>query len=147
MTDLAVVRQDLQTTLQTFAQTLNTIQPDDIPAALQIVRKLEELGEELGDRFRNQLIERLKESGEKVTDKGSLRMEIGDRTVQAIPTRTGLDPKKVETALRRKGLDPSAYMDTTLTFKVNEAKLMAAEFSLDELKQCAYTLAYRVTVE
>lgn len=147
MTDIVVARQDLQTHLRQFAATLTTLRPDDIPVALEVVRQLESLGSEIGDRLRGMLIDRLKEFGVVETDKGTLRLDIGDKKVRAIPTRTGYDPKKVETALRRRGADPAAFMDTTLTFKVNTDKLKNSPLTEDDLKGCEYTLNYRVTIE
>jgi len=84
--------------------------------------------------------------GEVTTEKGSMERVIGGYLYAMRPTRTGTDPKKLEAKLRAKDKDPALYMDSTITYKVNEQKLGVAlakkVLSEEELKECEYDKSY-----
>ena len=81
-----------------------------------------------------------------MTDKGSMRASIGGFRVTAIPTRTGLDPTKVEGLLRRKNLDPNVHMKTTIKYALDQEKLDKLELSKGDLDACKYSPSFRLEV-
>lgn len=92
------------------------------------------------------LIQALRDSGTKVTDKGSLSLTVGEFRVEARPTRTGLDPKKVEALLRAKDLSLDELMDKEVKYILNETRLATAVeqelLTQEELETCRYELSY-----
>lgn len=89
--------------------------------------------------------------GTVVTDKGTKRFVENGWSAETQPTRTGFDPKKVESLLRMRGVRPETAMDSVVTFKVNEGKLAdavkAGVLTEDELEMLRYDIAFRVMVK
>ncbi len=73
---------------------------------------------------KKQILLVLQMEGEKVTDKGSLRLEKDGVRFEARPHRTGVDPKKLEALLRAKKLNVEGWMTPTITYKVNEENVV-----------------------
>lgn len=148
---LADERRVMQQALQTFSSAMSKLTDEQVPAALDMVKQLHELSEEMKDGLRARAIQFLRDVGQKVTDKGSLQTLIGGYRLTAVPTKTGLDPKKLEVALRRRGLDPTAGMNPTITYKVDIEKVAAlmdsGKLTSDDIKTCQYDESFRVTVE
>lgn len=64
------------------------------------------------------------EKGSKVTDKGTLELDLGNGRVQrATVTKTAPDDKRTEAMLKRKGLSIDTHMDKDIKYKANEMKL------------------------
>jgi len=78
--------------------------------------------------------------------KGSYEAVLGEYQYSIRPTRTGVDPKKLEALLRSKDKDPEVYMDPKVTYTVNEQKLGAAlakkVLTKAELETCMYEESY-----
>ena len=88
------------------------------------------------------LTEVVQKEGTKTTEKGSMQATLGGWLLEIRPHRTGLDAKKVEGLLRAKNLGPSEYMDTKITYVVNEEKLARAGFTPEEMERCKYDLTW-----
>lgn len=145
---LADEKNKLMSTLAGFASALSSLTPEQVPAALDIAIGLKKLGEEVADRLRERLAETVAKDGEVYTDKGSKRASIGGWKVTVIPTKTGTDPKKLESKLRALGKDPANYMDATITYKVNIGKLSLLVQTGDlTLADVAYSPDFRVGIE
>ena len=148
---LADEKNKLFPALQGWAVALSNLQPEQVPAALDMARQMKNLSEEVHDKLRDRLLAGVKLNGVKVTEKGSLQDNVGGFKVTAIPTRTGTDPKKLETMLRAKGLDPLLCMDAEITHKFNPTKTIGAvvlgKISQADWDSCKYDPAFRVQVE
>lgn len=148
---LASERQQMQSALQSFASALSKLTDEQVPAALDAVRQLNDLSEEMKDGLRVRAIQFLRSAGQRITDKGSLQTLIGGYRMTAIPTRSGLDPKKLEVALRRRGLDATAGMNPSITYKVDVDKVAAlvdsGKLTQEDLTACQYDESFRVSVE
>lgn len=137
--------------LRGWAHALSNLAPEQVPAAFDMALQFKKLGEDVYDNLRDKLLAAVKETGEKVTDKGSMKAMAGGFAIMAIPTKTGTDPKKFEALLRAKKLDPAIWMDSLITYKLNPTKMLRAVvsgmLSQDDVDSCAYPPAYRVQVE
>lgn len=115
---------------QFFVRLANELSKELAPAQLGTVyTKLQAWTsniEAFTNNVKSRLMELVKKHGTKITDKGSLEYACGGNVFTARPTRTGYAVKKVEALLRAKKAQPSAWMDTEITFKLNEQKLGAA---------------------
>lgn len=155
MSDTAIVLADeknkLFPALQSWATALSNLQPEQIPAALDMAKQMQKLSDEVYNKLRDELLKGVKQNGAVVTAKGSMQNAVGGFKVTAIPTRTGTDAKKFESMLRAKKIEPSAYMDAVLTLKFNATKaeqaVAAGVISGADLESCAVDPAYRVQVE
>lgn len=117
-------------------------------AAVQLY-ELADLVDELKGAAKQRITERLQSEGKKVTEKGTLRLsDDSGWTFEARPTNTGFDPKRVESLVRAKGLDPRQYMQTVLTFKIDTDGMSRLQkdghATEDELETCRYPLSYTV---
>lgn len=99
--------------------------------------------------MRKRLLEMVRVSGVKVTEKGTLELDLGDGIVQrASPTTTLPDSKLTEKMLRSKKLSPDTYMLKTVTYKASndtlkkllEEKLITEE----EYKSCFKETTYKL---
>lgn len=144
------VKKQLMATLVSIADQLANLPAEQVPAAVQLMANGKALFEEAYSRFRDRAITQLKENGSPVGEKGSLTQQLGTWTMTAIRTRSGFDPKKVEALLRRKGLDPAAWMRTTLTYAVDDEKLANLKARPDvtaaDMEGCKYDESYRIEV-
>lgn len=144
---LADEKNKLFTALSSYATALANLTDEQVPQAFDMTDQLEDLAKEVRTRLRDRLLLYVQANGTKATDKGSMKAEAGGYRLVAIPTRTGIDPKKLEALLRRKGIDPAGVMDTTITYKVNLAKLSTTScLTQTELDACLYDKAFRVEV-
>lgn len=141
----------LFTALGSYATALSNLTEEQVPEAFEMTDKLNKLAEEVRDRLRSKLLAWLAEHGEVVTEKGSKAGVVGGFKVSAIPTRTGIDPKKLEALLRRLKLDPNTHMKTTLSYAVDDAKVMAlvqaGRLTVEDLNNCKYSESFRIAVE
>lgn len=108
----------------------------------------EEDFEALAKNARDSILALIKADGQKVTDTGTLRLEVGGWKLEAQPQRTGYDAKKVEAFLRGRQMDPANYMDAEITYKVNPGKLLvliqSGKLSEAEAETLKHDLSYRV---
>lgn len=148
---LADEKTKLFAVLQGYASVLSQLTEEQLPEAFEMTDKLEKLADEVRDRLRSRLLKWVKETGETVTEKGSKANTIGGFKVSAIPTRTGIDPKKLEALLRRLGLDPTAGMKPTITYAVDDEKVMqligAGRLTVEDVNNCKYAESFRIQVE
>jgi hypothetical protein len=126
---------------QAFASQLSNLTPEQYPHALQFIKVTEKLTEDAAKLLKPMVIELVKGQGNKATDLGTMRLNVGGFTLEIQPNSTGkLEEKKVEALLRAKGLDVETHMDAVVTYEVNESKLNAAmkagRLSKDELDTC-----------
>jgi hypothetical protein len=94
---------------------------------------------------RGKLLDIIKEQG---SGDSSLKLTVGGYEVSARPRKTGLDAKKLEALLRAKGIDPSSYMTTKVTYEVDppraEALVQLGKLTQDELNTCIPPLEYNL---
>jgi len=94
---------------------------------------------------RGKLLDMLKEKG---SGESSLKLTVGDWELSARPRKTGLDAKKLEAVLRAKGIDPTNYMTTKVTYEVDptRAPLLIADGKLTqaELDTCVPPIEYNL---
>lgn len=145
---LADEKQKLWGALQAYAAALSNLTDEQVPTAFGTADELQKLSEDVRSRLRDRLLLYLQVNGQKTTEKGSVAADVGGFTVTAIPTRTGIDPKKLETLLRRKGIDVEAGMDATVAYKVNPEKvaklLESGRLHEQDREACLYDKAFRV---
>src|SRR5690349_18732411 len=76
----------------------------------------EKIAKNLKENAKNRLVEWVQKHGKETTDKGSMVARLPNGTEVGIrPWRTTLDPKKFETMLRAKGLEPNEHMGKKVT--------------------------------
>lgn len=148
---LAPQKAQLTLALRQFAEALSNLTDEQVPVALDMARELGRLAEDTQDALKQRALLYLNVHGQVVTEKGSRQARVGGFTVTAVPTRTGLDPKKVEPLLRRRGLEPSAHMKSTIKYDVDQARIdrLVAEGKLQpaDVEACRYDKTYRLEVE
>ncbi len=129
---------------------LQNVPDQEVPSAVATLRRLETMLKENVDRLKDRALLYLNVNGQQVTEKGTKEVALNGHVMRAIPTRTGIDPKKLEAALRAKGIDPSAHMIPTITYKVDDfrvAKLVAAGMlTQQDLAAVQYDKSYRIEV-
>lgn len=101
------------------------------------------------EALRSRLLEVLTSQGTRVTEKGTLQIELGEGRVQrAVPSNTKPDDKLVESRVRAKDLSPEVWMDRVITYKVNESKLQSlvdsGQFTKEDYAACFKPTSYRV---
>lgn len=146
---VATLKSKLVASLAEWTAGLTKLTKEEAPQVYQMAEQVKKLGEEVKDRARDLLVDEAL-SGEKVTDKGTMQTTLGGSVVRAIPLKTGTDPTKLEQLLRAKGVDPGVAMDATISYKLNQEKLLVAVgagvLTSAELAKCAYEPNYRVEV-
>lgn len=151
MTTALVTRDAVFSLMRTVAAELSQLTPEKYGAAMEFLKSLEEAAEGLKTTLGARVKEEVRANGHQVTDKGTTEWVVGGYVLRAIPTRTGVDPKKLEARLRAKGREPSLCMDATIAFKVNEGKLAAAvergDLTAEEVAACKYDLNFRLEAE
>ena len=94
---------------------------------------------------RGKLLDLLREQG---SGESSLKLTVGGWELSARPRKTGLDAKKLEALLRAKGIDPTMYMTTKVSYEVDPARvpLLTADGKLTqaELDTCVPPLEYNL---
>ena len=120
--------------------------PERAVRAFSQLKQIEDAVDKVAKVARTQVLELVRKSGQVFTDAGSIRAQFGEFVVEARPTRTGYDPKRVEALLRAKELDLQRYMDAEVVYKLNTGKLADAvakkKISADELETCRYEPSY-----
>jgi len=151
MTSALAVKDRFQVLMQDLAAELSTVTPDRYGPAYQFIGAIKSMAEAAIDTFGSRVKNHVLEHGEQVTDKGTRKLVADGWALSAIPTRTGVDPKKLEARLRMKGFNPADYMDMKITYAVSETKLgkaLASEVvTQSEIESCRYDLTYRLQVE
>lgn len=105
--------------------------------------------DEFRDVMRKRLLEIVKTKGSKVTDKGTLELDLGDGKVQrASPVTTLPDSKLTEQMLRNKKLSVDSYMLKTIMYKASDdtLKTLLAEklITEDDYKSCFKPTSYKL---
>lgn len=151
MSEALALREPTVALMRDVAQQLATLPPERYGEAMEFLSFIEKATEGLKTTFGERVKEAALANGSKTTDKGTHEWLIGGYTIRAIPTRTGVDPKKLEARLRAKGLDPAVAMDQTIAYKVNEGKLATAiasgKLTREEADGCKYELNHKLSVE
>ena len=122
---------------------------EEIALIHEFISKSEEDLEAFHEAARKRLLDYLVTKGEKVTDKGTLMLRLGEGRVQrAVPTNTKPDSKLTESTLRNRGLSPDAWMDRDVKYIVNEVKMkqLRAEGKLsdEDYAMCFKKVSYRI---
>lgn len=116
---------------------------------MNLVRKTEKVLEEDEEILKPHIVEALKSKGTTPEGQKQKILSVGGWVLKMHPTKTGLDPKKVETGLVMKDKDPKKYMIEVKSYKLpiegsrEEAKLKAL-FTEAELKDMEYTESWTV---
>lgn len=148
---LADEKTKLFTALASFADALANLTEEQVPAAFEMADKMGKLSDEVRERLRTRILKAVKDNGQVVSEKGSMSLGVGGFKVSAIPTRTGVDSKKLEALLRARKLDPAVAMDVTMSYKANDTKILQAvssgHLTADDVEAVKYDKAFRVMVE
>lgn len=113
---------------------------------------ISDFDKELGkfdDLARMRVVDFVTKQGHKISDAGSMELDLGNGMVQPLLIqRSGRDPKKVEALLRAKNMSPDTHMDIEVKYKFSEGKaaIMVAQglITQAELDTCNYEVTYRV---
>lgn len=142
---------DIERVISRMAQALSVEQlpPAALASIMFVARRVKNaMDKGIEPIAKTRIIHLLKERGNLVTDKGSRRLMIDGWTMFMKPTRSGLDPKKLEALIRAKGKDPANYMNTRIVYEVDEAKankLVDKKIMTDdELESCKYDESWTV---
>ena len=151
MSEALAIQGPVVALMRDVAGQLAALPPERYGEAMEFLTFIEKATEGLRTTFGERVKEQVIKDGAQTTEKGTREWAMNGYLIRAIPTRTGVDPKKLEARLRAKGHDPAVAMDQTIAYKVNEAKLAAA-IALGKLTQaeadgCKYELNYRLQVE
>lgn len=136
--------------LAIFAQQLSAplIKPATLARTIDRLKTWADAIEDLQKVAKQKTLELLEKQGETVTEKGTKRAVVDGLQFEARPHRTGVDPKKLEALLRAKKLDVAAYMDATISYKVNESRLPVLisdnRLTQAELDSCNYDTTWVV---
>lgn len=148
---LAENKKKVMLALAEYADMLSNLTPEQVPQAFELTKQMSDLTDEVHKRLREQMLQRVQAEGQTITEKGSMALTVGGYKVTAIPTKTGIDPKKLESLLRKRGADVEAVMDATVSYKLNPGKVAVAEaagkLTRDDIANCTYDKAFRVQVE
>lgn len=151
MSDALAVRNTTVSAMMTLADWLQRVEPDEFGQALNLLKSLGSALEDAEGVVKARAVEMVRKQGVKETEKGTMSLTLGGHTIRAIPTRTGVDAKKLEAHLRGRGLDPAVAMDATITYKVNDGKLARAvadgTLSQSEVDGCRADTSYRLEVK
>jgi hypothetical protein len=133
---------------QRMGQAMSVIQDEQVPAAIAVLRRLAGGLEENTERLRERALLYLNVHGQQVTEKGTVEAKVGGYTLRAVPMRNGVDPRKLEAALRAKKLNPADWMIPTITFKLDQFRLsklmVAGHLTEEDLKAIQYDKTYRI---
>ena len=125
---------------EAFSNKLSTITEEQLPEAVTFIKATAGLAEEAGKYVKPMVVKLLKEKGKVATDAGTRRMTVSGYVLEIQPDRQGYVAQKVEALIRAKGLDPAKYMDTKVTYLINEGKMADAvkdgKMTQDEWNTC-----------
>lgn len=134
-------QQRMQTLLKDIATILDTAAPEKLAETLTTVKEVVKALDYSIESAQDRLITHVLAAGEPVPEtKGTFEWN----GVKVRPTRTTLDPKKVEGLLRAKNLDVNLYMDKKLTYVVNETRVKEV-LNEGEQESCRYELKYQLS--
>lgn len=148
MTDALAVRNNVVGSMMGLAEYISTISEDEFGEALNLIKAVSSALEQSEGVIKQRAVEVVRARGVRETEKGTMSLTLGAYTVRAIPTRTGVDGKKLEAHLRAKGIDPSVAMDATVAWKLNDEKLAKAVASgvltPKDMEACKHETSYRL---
>lgn len=128
-----------------LSQDLTTFQ---LVNAYEVVKDMGDVVSDLSSNARDRMLKRIEQEGVVVTEKGTMRLEVDGKFIEARPMKTGFDPKKIEGLLRAKGAEVTSAMDAKVTYVINERKLQQTVagglITPDELETCRFTPSYAV---
>lgn len=133
---------------KTIATALSSkLEPETVYAIHSQLEAWSKVAENLHDNTKERLTKWVEEHGKETTEKGSMMARLPDGTELGIrPWRTTLDPKKFETMLRAKGLEPSEHMGKKVTYEVDPDLVISAVgkelITPDEVENCKYKLTW-----
>lgn len=130
----------IDSSLQLLAQYIGAAQPEQLPSVYGQLKSWEENLGDLSKSVRGTLLAILRNSGEVVTDAGTLRAQIGEYQVEARPQKTGLDKSKVQALFLAKGININEWMQKTIVYDIDQIKIDAlleqGEITRAELDTC-----------
>jgi len=145
---IQVHKDSIAVVLTKFTDLLATLPTTQLPQASVFINDLEQVTKDIKDSIKSRIKDLVSAGGQVATDAGTKRMTVNGYVLEIQPSRTGLDPKAVETKLRAKGLDPEVGMDAEVKYKVNEGKLTSlvasGKMTQDEVETCRYPAEYKV---
>ena len=151
MSEALATREPVVALMRDVAQQLAALPPERYGEAMEFLSFLEKATEGLKTTFGERVKDAALANGTLKTEKGTKEWLTNGYSIRAVPTRTGIDPKKLEARLRAKGLDPAVAMDQTIAYKVSEPKLAVAiaggKLTREEADGCKYELNYKLSVE
>jgi hypothetical protein len=146
---LSKIEEDFTTVLTKLAVVVSTLVPSQLSKAHNMFKTGIDALEAMHSMVKQNITKLVVEEGELITEKGSKAAVVDGIKFTIQPNRTGYDPKKIEALIRMRGCAPEVWMDTNITFSVNEGKLDALlklgdKVTKDELELCRYNLTYKV---
>ena len=138
---ISAARTTVEQALTPFASALRgPIKPADLAEVSEALANIETVIGDYRQVARARVLELLVEHGQVVTDKGTKRATVDGWVFEARPTKTGHDARKLEALIRAKGANPAQYMETVITYKVDENKIHSmlsdGVMTKDELDTC-----------
>lgn len=144
------VKQTFETALAGLATVMSgQLAPAHYPALLRDIKAWSAALEAMDGMARRTIEEMVLSDGEHVPEtKGTVELVKDGVRFRVQRTRTGIDPKKLESKLRAIGLDPIHWMDVKITHTVNGEKLkvllLNEYITADELPALEYDVSYSV---
>ncbi len=133
---------ELAPTIGMLAEYVATCSLEQGAATHSVVAALASSLEDIKKALRDRMLDAIRTLGKRVTDKGTLLLTVDGWELEARPTRTGVDAKRLEAALRSRGVDPGKYMQATIGYKVDNTKLQYAisdgVLTVEEIGACSY---------
>lgn len=146
---LEVARRAHISVIRELASTISDLALPDVAPVHDHLATMIKAMEQLKDLMEARVIEAVRRDGQQVSEKGSMSMLAGNTELRIQPTRTGLDPKRLEAKLRAKGIEPGKFMRQKVTFEIDPVKVkgLSSVLSDAEVKSCMYDLNYRAIIK
>lgn len=139
--------------LTRLASQLSNVQDNELAEVYTTIASYEGVLEAAKENIKRRALPLVLAGGAVVTEKGTRRLDSGAFVLEAQPTRTGYDPKKLESLLRMNGMEPTVAMDPKVSYVVNEGKLkdlMNDGKDLptdDQVEACRYEPSFKLLVK
>lgn len=133
--------------LQSLAASVASMTTATAPIVWDTVKRMEQLTKEYVEMTRTRIIDIVSSKGRKVTEAGTMRLHQSGYVLEIQPSGGHYGAKEVQALLAAKGLAPTAGMDTTIKYTVNEGKLAdliaKKKLTQDELDTCREPMSWR----
>lgn len=144
----------VKTALQAYAQTLSNLPDHRMLEALDFLKKLEKMSEDVKKTLSTRAIERVKAQGTQVSDAGSMEATVEGQTWRIIPVgKTRPEVKKVAALLIAKGHhDVNRFFtsETEVVCTKNDLDILVNSLGLlteEEAKTCLPKRSYRIEID